>query len=162
LQTDAAVNPGNSGGPLVDAHGRIVGINTAIYGDAYQGISFAIPVNEARAVYDRLRSAGRVARGWLGVGLEELAGNNGRKLRATVAQGVLITHVLVGAPAEKAGLRAGDVILQWDGHKVDSKTTLTRLVARTKIDSTVEVVIQRGQQTMTLSVTVEERPSLAN
>jgi S1-C subfamily serine protease len=161
LQTDAAVNPGNSGGPLVDAHGRIVGINTAIVGEAYLGISFAIPANEARAVYERLRSEGYVARGWLGVGLEDMNGNGGGILKTPTRRGVLVTQVFRNSPADKAGIRVGDVILQWDGHNVDSKTMLSRLVARTKVGSSVEVVIQQGQQKMTLSVTVGERPTLA-
>ncbi len=161
LQTDAAVNPGNSGGPLVDARGRVVGINTAIYGAAYQGISFAIPANEARGVYDRLRSEGRVARGWLGVGLEDLDSPVARRFPIHVKQGVLVVQVAQNSPAEKAGLLSGDVILQWDGHETDSQTTLSRLIARTKIGSTVNVVIQRREQKMTLSVTVEERPIIA-
>lgn len=161
LQTDAAVNPGNSGGPLVDARGRIIGINTAIYGDAYQGISFAIPANEARAVYERLRSAGRVARGWLGVGLEDLNGEVAPGLPKPASRGVRVTHVFPDSPADKAGIVVGDIILQWDGQEVESRTTFTRLVARTKIDTTVEVVIQRGGRKMNLSVTVEERPTVA-
>jgi serine protease Do len=161
LQTDAAVNPGNSGGPLVDAHGRIVGINTAIYGEAYQGISFAIPANEARAVYERLRSAGRVARGWLGVGLENLDGARIRGLGPGDATGVLITQVVPNSPADKAGLRVGDVILQWDGLEVDNKTNFSRLVARTQIGATVEAEIQRGEQKRTVRITIEERPSIA-
>jgi S1-C subfamily serine protease len=160
LQTDAAVNPGNSGGPLVDVHGRIVGINTAIYGDAYQGISFAIPANEARGVYERLRAAGRVARGWLGVGLENLDPGAGRRLPSSAGSGVLVVQIVRDSPADKAGLLPGDVILQWDDQAVDNKIMLSRLVARAKIGSTVNVVIQRRGEKMTLSVTVEERPTL--
>lgn len=161
LQTDAAVNPGNSGGPLVDARGRIVGINTAIYGDAYQGISFAIPANEARAVYERLKSVGRVARGWLGVGLEDLDGDIAPGLPKQGTPGVRVTHVFPESPAEKAGIQVGDVILEWDGHDVESRTTFSRLVARAKIGTTVKVVIRRGRHQVTVNVTVEERPTAA-
>ena len=159
LQTDAAVNPGNSGGPLVDARGRIVGINTAIYGEAYQGISFSIPAKEAREVYERLKSAGRVRRGWLGVVLEDLDAAAAERLRLKTDHGVLVVQVAPNTPADRSGLLPGDVILLWDGHEVASKTVLSRLIARTEIGTAAEAVLMRRGVEVKLSVTVGERPS---
>lgn len=157
LQTDAAVNPGNSGGPLVDVRGRVIGINTAIYGDAYQGISFAIPANEARAVYERLRTEGRVERGMLGVGLEDVSPEVARRFQIVANRGVLVVQVASGSPAEKAGFQAGDVILQWDGKPVENSILLSRWIARAKIGSKVEIAVQRGGQKLTLSAEIAPR-----
>lgn len=157
LQTDAAVNPGNSGGPLVDVHGRVIGINTAIYGDAYQGISFAIPANEARGVYDRLRKEGRVERGWLGVGLEDLSPELARRFQTLANRGVLVVQVAPGSPAEAAGFQAGDLILQWDGKPVENSILLSRWIARAKIGDQVEVAVQRGDQKLTLKANIAAR-----
>lgn len=160
LQTDAAVNPGNSGGPLVDVRGHVIGINTAIYGDAYQGISFAIPAKEARDVYDRLRTQGIIERGWLGVGLAKLGDDEARRFQVETDKGALVTHVAPDSPAERAGLLPGDVVQRWDGHVVDSDTALSRLVARTAIGKTVEMAVERRGQQLKLAVTVEKRPVL--
>jgi S1-C subfamily serine protease len=161
LQSDAAVNPGNSGGPLVDSRGRIVGINTAIIGEGYQGISFAIPANEARAIYQRLRSTGYVARGWLGVALEDLTPALARQLGVEQLHGAVISQVVPRSPADRAGLRTGDILLKWDGREVDNSTTLRRIVARTEIGKSVDAVILRRGVEMTFSVAVGERPDPA-
>jgi Do/DeqQ family serine protease len=162
LQTDAAVNPGNSGGPLVDALGRVIGINTAIVGEVYQGISFAIPSNEARSVYERLRKTGRVERGWLGVALVDLEPQFAKQLGYEGEQGVIVAKVIPGSPADAAGIRAEDVILSWNGQEATSSVGLTRLVARTPIGSTVDVVIWRSGQKLTLPVQVAQRPPESN
>ncbi|MFW6170300.1 MAG: S1C family serine protease [Planctomycetota bacterium] len=163
LQTDAAVNPGNSGGPLVDSEGRIVGINAAIVGEAYQGISFAIPSSIARPIYKRIREEGRVARSWLGVAPKDITPEMAKELGMPDASGALVTKVvsnLDGAvsPAQKAGFEAGDVIVRWDGEPVANSTTLFSLVALTSIGSTVKVAVLRDGREMTLSVTLTERP----
>ncbi|MBI83391.1 MAG: serine protease [Planctomycetaceae bacterium] len=159
LQTDAAVNPGNSGGPLVDALGRVVGINTAIMGKSFLGLSFAIPSSIAREVYQELKTTGDVARGWLGVSLRQAGSNEARQMGVTAEQGAVIFGVVPGSPALKAGIQAGDVIVAWDGHEVDNPTTLSRLVATTPIDSKVQVVIWRESKELTLEVIVGRRPA---
>lgn len=162
LQTDAAVNPGNSGGPLVDVRGRVVGINTAIVGDSYQGISFAVPSNVARSTYDRIREEGRVRRGWLGVQLEQLTDEMATQLKLPDTRGVLVVDVVdqpAGkSPARKAGIEPKDVIRKWNGQEVNSPSALTNLVGKTEIGVEIEVVIIRGGEEMTLSVNVGQRP----
>lgn len=163
LQTDAAVNPGNSGGPLVDSQGRVVGINTAIVGEAYQGISFAIPSSIAKPIYERLRGEGRVVRGWLGVDPQDITPDLAARWGLQTNQGALIVAVvpnLDGAlsPAQLAGLEAGDVITGWDGQSVSGRSQLFALVALTPVGSPIDVVVLRGEQEITLNVTVAERP----
>jgi serine protease Do len=131
LQTDAAVNPGNSGGPLVDIQGKVVGINTAIVGRAYQGISFAIPSAMARDVYERLRSSGKVVRCWLGVKPGELTARAAEDLDLKDKRGAVVQQVVAGSPAARAGIREDDVILTWNGQPVESPAALTLLVANT-------------------------------
>lgn len=161
LQTDAAVNPGNSGGPLVDADGRIVGINTAIIGQTYQGISFAIPSNVARTVYERIRNDGYVSRGWLGVQLEEVTPDRAAQLGIAVGKGAYVVAVVNDpdgpSPAKRAGIVGGDVVLKWDGEEVDGPMSLSRGVANTSVGATVTALVQRGQQVLEIPVTVSER-----
>ena len=159
LQTDAAVNPGNSGGPLVDALGRVVGINTAIVGESFHGLSFAIPSSIAREVYQDLKITGNVARGWLGVSLLSPGSKEARQFGVSVEQGAVISLVFQDSPALIAGIQPGDVIVEWDGHEVDNPTTLSRLIAATKIDSKVQVVIWREREELILEVTVGRRPT---
>jgi serine protease Do len=163
LQTDAAVNPGNSGGPLIDCHGKVVGINTAIVGEAYQGISFAIPSRVARPIYERIRREGRVTRGWLGVDPQDVSVEIGRRLGLEQAEGALVIRVVPNpdgspSPAQQAGLQAEDVIVGWDGKPVRSRTELFSHVALTPVGSTVDVVILRHGARITVNVTVVERP----
>lgn len=162
LQTDAAVNPGNSGGPLVDAEGRVIGINTAILGSAYQGISFAIPSSVARDVYQRLKAQGHVARGWLGVALDEVPDEQRRQLGLADVRGARV--VSLGSdtgppsPAREAGLRVGDILLRWNGSPIDSPMTLSRLVAATPIGSRATAELLRDGQPLTVAITVRQRP----
>jgi len=162
LQTDAAVNPGNSGGPLVDINGKIIGINTAIVGDAYQGISFAVPSQVAQKVYDRIRNDGQVSRGWLGVALEEINEGDLSLLKLEKVRGVRVGQVVDqpggGSPALKAGVAKDDVILKWDGRDVNSPTELTNAVGNTTIGNSVELVLWRDGQEMKLQVEVGRRP----
>jgi S1-C subfamily serine protease len=163
LQTDAAVNPGNSGGPLVDAHGRIVGINTAIVGNAYQGISFAIPSSVARRVYENLRTRGHVERGWLGAQLGDVTAEVASEFNLSVNRGAYVVAVVTTdarnpSPAQLAGLRPGDIIVQWNGQPINDGKVLTRLVAATKIGSDAEVTVVREGREVTLTVRIAERP----
>jgi serine protease Do len=162
LQTDAAVNPGNSGGPLVDVRGKIVGINTAIVGEAFQGVSFAIPSRVAKHVVERLKVAGRVARGWLGVELRPVSDEDMVNANLPDTQGAWIVrchddHGLT-SPARQAGIQAGDVIIRWNDRIVTKPEELIRAVGETEVYSTAVVVIRREGQQLTLEVQVAERP----
>lgn len=159
LQTDAAVNPGNSGGPLLDIEGNLVGITTAIVGRSYQGISFAIPSEVAKDVYERLKTGGKVVRGWLGVEFQPLTPKLVERLKLPGDSGALVVNVLPNSPAEKAGVKPGDVIVEWNGNKVVDEAELPLLVARTKVGSTAKVVVIRDSEKVSLDVTVDERPS---
>ena len=164
LQSDVAINPGNSGGPLVDVQGRVVGINTAIVGDAYQGVSFAIPSSVARRVYEELLAGGQVSRGWLGVQLAEISREQATDIGLDAPRGALVADVVRGdldpSPAEAAGVLQGDVILQWNGSDVASTTALMNKVALTQVDSTVEMVVLREGEELPLEVVVGRRPFL--
>lgn len=159
LQTDAAVNPGNSGGPLVDVSGKIVGINTAIVGRSYQGVSFSIPTSIAKEVYGRLRENGKVVRGYMGVELQELTADLAEQFGVESLEGAVVGRVGPGSPAAKAGIRPGDVIVEWNGQKIHDLTELTLLVGKTPVGETVVVKIIRGGATQQLELLVEERPA---
>lgn len=159
LQTDAAVNPGNSGGPLVDSQGNVVGINTAIIGEAYQGISFAIPSSIARPIYERIKSTGRVVRGYLGVGPEDVTVELAKRLELPEVSGAFIAEVRpdidgIETPAHRAGIQVGDVVLSWAGKPVTGRNSLFSLVGLTPVGSTVEVVVWREKQQKRLAVSV--------
>jgi len=158
LQTDAAVNPGNSGGPLVDEFGRVIGINTAIVGDVYQGVSFAVPSHVARDVYERLVHDGRVPRGWLGVQMDEVSQLLAEQLGLAKAAGVLVEAVVNYSPARMAGIMPGDVITRWNNSEVDTKEKLQLLVGSTKIGTLAHVTIFRDGESLDLQVAVGERP----
>lgn len=158
LQTDAAVNPGNSGGPLVNMKGEVVGINTAIIGEAYQGISFAIPSKLAQGVYEQLKAGGKVARGWLGVELQPLTEALSRQLELKDVRGVLVASVVRGGPADEAGIEPGDVITTWNGQQVKEPSDLSLAVARTAIGFKAPVVLLRNGEERKAMVTVGERP----
>ncbi len=162
LQSDAAVNPGNSGGPLVNTEGEIVGINTAIVGRAYQGISFSIPSSIARSSYEQLRKEGWVTRGYLGVGPAKVPDRIARKLALERDQGVWVVEVRKNTPASEAGLQRNDVILSWDGAEYSDPTLMSRAIAATPIGAKVPVEIVRLEngklKQKTLKVKVAARP----
>jgi S1-C subfamily serine protease len=164
LQTDTAVNPGNSGGPLVNTEGRVIGVNTAIVGDAYQGISFAIPSNVAREVYERIKDGGVVERGWLGVKLESMTDQHARDLGLSQTTGAYIAEVVDqaggGSPAAKAGIQAGDVILRWNDKPIGGPAELSNLVAQTEIGSTARAAVFRRGEELALEVVVGLRPPM--
>lgn len=158
LQTDASINPGNSGGPLINMEGEVIGINTAISANG-QGIGFAIPSNLASKVINDLREGKKVSRGWLGVTIQDIDENTAKALGLKKASGALIGSVLPGEPADKAGLRAGDVIIRVDKTDIDSASALTRSVAALKPDTKVDVVVLRNGKEVKATVKLGERAS---
>ena len=148
---------------MVDAQGRVIGINSAIVGQTYRGISFAIPSSVARQVYQQLVTQRRVPRGWLGVALAEVTPELAQGLGLSSTEGAVISAVVTDpngpSPAQAAGLRPKDVVVRWDGHDVESPSSLSRLVARTEIGRTVEVIVIRDGERLELDVTVGDRPT---
>jgi serine protease Do len=142
IQTDASINPGNSGGPLFNANGRVIGINTAIIAGG-QGIGFAIPINMAKGIITQLRDSGKVTRGYLGVRFQPLTADLARSFGLESEKGALIANVEKDTPAEKAGLKAGDVILEYDGKPINEGNELPRHVAVTPVDKKVKLVVFR-------------------
>jgi serine protease Do len=158
IQTDASINPGNSGGPLVNLNGEVVGINTAIVASG-RGIGFAIPINMAREISTRLMSQGKVVRGWLGVGIQELTEELAGQFGVKVGDGVLVSNVMPGGPSERAGLKAGDVILEFNTTKVSSVHQLQRLVAEAAVGTSSQVKVLREKQPLALTVVLGEQPA---
>ncbi|MGO8744903.1 MAG: S1C family serine protease [Thermoguttaceae bacterium] len=159
LQTDAAVNPGNSGGPLVNLSGEVVGINTAIVGHSYQGISFAIPSQLAERVYERLKSSGSIARGYIGVALQDLNPQLAEQLHAKNTYGAVVTGVVKGSPAAEAGIELGDVIVAVADQKINDSEDLRTAVARAKIGDSLKVAFFRDGARKEVQVTVAQRPT---
>jgi S1-C subfamily serine protease len=165
LQTDAAVNPGNSGGPLVNAAGEVVGINTAIVGPTYSGVSFAIPSRIARQVAERLEADGYVQRGWIGAELRQIPERQVTQLGLASTKGAMIASVDgtgPNSPALLAGIEEGDVVLRYNGAEVQSPANLINLVGETRIGETATLEVIRNGQPRTIQVTVGERPPEAS
>ncbi|MBF0614839.1 MAG: DegQ family serine endoprotease [Magnetococcales bacterium] len=160
LQTDAAINPGNSGGPLFDLDGHVIGINTAIFSRSggYMGIGFAIPVNMAKGIVAQLKSSGQVKRGWLGIGIQLVTPELATALGLDAAKGALISQVHKNGPAADAGIKPGDVIIQFNGQEIHKMRGLPALVAMTPVGSKVPVVILRDGKERTLQVRIDEMP----
>jgi S1-C subfamily serine protease len=159
MQSDVAVNPGNSGGPLVDSRGELIGINTAIVGDTYRGVSFSIPSNVAERVYQRIRIEGVYHRGWLGVGLTEVPDelHTGPDHRV---RGALVTDLAAAdSPAARAGIEAGDLIKTVDGVTLTDMGHLMRVVGDLPAGVEIEMEIVRDGEPMQLAVTIGKRPS---
>ena len=156
IQTDVAINPGNSGGPLINMRGEVVGINSMIYSRSggFQGISFAIPIDEAMLVADQLRATGRVTRGRIGVAIDAVDRELAETLRLPRATGALIRGVENNSPAARGGIEPGDVVLSFDGKPVERSTDLPRIVAGTAPGSRVPVRVWRQGAERTLTVTV--------
>lgn len=159
IQTDAALNPGNSGGALVDAHGAVVGINTAIIGGA-QGICFAVPSNTAKLIIPDLMRNGRVARGWFGIAgqTQELSRALVRRLGLDVESGVLVVAVSQGGPADNAGLHVGDVVLKLDGQPTATVDAIHKLLTRDRIGRKVALDVLRDGVQVKMNLAVTERP----
>lgn len=158
LQTDAAVNPGSSGGPLVDMEGKLVGINTAIYGEAYQGISFSIPSRVAKTVYQQIRETGKVTHGWLGVLPAPLPAKMAKEHGLEDAAGVLIYKVLAGSPAQRAGLEDYDILLKWNDIPIRTPADLTHVALLSSPGTEVTLKIIRDGKPRELQVEVGRRP----
>jgi serine protease Do len=153
IQTDASINQGNSGGPLFDLEGKVIGINTAIIGQSGSvGIGFAIPSSPAEKVINQLIKFGETKRGWLGVRIQEVTKEIAELEKLEQPKGALVASVQEGSPAEKAGIKAGDIILTFDGKEVDTMRTLPKLVAQTKVGKKVVVKIWRNQKPITKKV----------
>lgn len=143
IQTDASINPGNSGGPLFSSEGKVIGINTAIIAGGGGGIGFAIPISMAKSIVSQLRDSGKVVRGYLGVRFQPLTSDLAKSFGLDSDKGALIASVEKDTPAEKAGLKAGDVILEYDGKIINEGSELPRYVAATPVDKNVKIVVYR-------------------
>lgn len=161
LQIDASINRGNSGGPTFDLNGRVIGINTAIYSPngGSVGIGFAIPAKLAMPIIDQIREHGKASRGWLGVQIQEITPSIAKGLGLPNTNGALIASVTEGGPAAKAGLKAGDVALSFNGHAIMQLHDLSVIVAATPIGTTADVEIWRDGAKIHISATVAEMPA---
>ena len=158
IQTDVAINPGNSGGPLINMRGEVIGINSQIYSRSggFQGISFAIPIDEAIRVSDQLRSTGRVTRGRIGVQIEQVSKEIAESIGLGRPQGALVRGVEAGAPADKAGIEAGDIITRFDGKVIEKSSDLPRLVGNVKPGTRSPITVFRRGTSRELMVTIAE------
>ncbi|MBL7130635.1 MAG: Do family serine endopeptidase [Candidatus Omnitrophica bacterium] len=160
IQTDAAINPGNSGGPLVNLSGQIIGINVAIFSTSggYQGVGFAIPINTARQIVSRLIAGEKILYGWLGVNIQNLDESLVKYFGLKSKDGVLVAKVLSNSPAEKAGVKEGDIITKFNERSVKNINDLMKVVAGTKVGKVVKVVVIRDSKYITLQVKTGQRP----
>jgi serine protease Do len=161
IQTDVAVNPGNSGGPLLNIDGEVVGINSMIYSrtGGYMGVSFAIPIEAALDVSKQLREHGKVTRGRLGIGIQPVTKELAESFKLDSTDGVVVVNVEAGSPAEKASLQVGDVILAYNGKRIEEPNMLPRLVAGTKPGTQAKLDVVRKGARQTLTATVGEIPA---
>jgi serine protease Do len=153
IQTDASINPGNSGGPLLNVYGEVVGINTAIVA-AGQGIGFAIPINMAKQIVSQLISKGNVTRGWLGVSIQPVTAEVAQSFGLKKAQGALVSDIMAGSPAERAGIRQGDIITSFDGKEIKDPRQLQLVVAETPIGKQVPVELFRDGQSQKVTLAI--------
>ena len=158
IQTDVAINPGNSGGPLINMRGEVVGINSQIYSRSggFQGISFAIPIDEATRVSEQLRISGKVTRGRIGVQIDQVSKDVAESIGLGKSQGALVRGVESGGPAEKAGIEAGDIIVKFDGRAIDKSSDLPRIVGNVKPGTKATVTVFRRGANKELSVVIAE------
>ena len=154
IQTDASINPGNSGGPLFNMRGEVIGINTAIVAGG-QGIGFAIPSNMAKEVLLQLHDRGKVTRGWLGVAIQKLSPDLVQAFKLENDHGALVADVIPDGPAAKAGIERGDIIVRFQGHKIQESSELPRMVATVAPGTQVDVDIVRGGKKLTIPVKLE-------
>jgi serine protease Do len=160
IQTDASINPGNSGGALADLDGNVIGINTAISSPSggNVGIGFAIPINMARQVMDGLITKGKITRGYLALFPQDIDENLAKALKLKGTEGSLVADVTPGGPAEKAGIKRGDVIVEFNGKKVENSTQLRNMVAQTKPGTSVQITLLRNGQEIRVRAVLDERP----
>ena len=158
IQTDASINPGNSGGPLINLRGEVIGINTAIFSrtGGNIGIGFAIPVNLVKELLPQLRGKGKVTRGYLGVLIQKVTPELAESLGMEKSQGALVANVSKDGPADKSGVKVGDVIVEFDGKEIKDSGELPIIVARTAVDKKVRMKVLRDKKELTLNVAVGE------
>jgi serine protease Do len=158
IQTDASINPGNSGGPLINLRGEVIGINTAIFSrtGGNMGIGFAIPINLVKEVLPQLRGKGKVTRGFLGVLIQKVTPEIAESLGMDKGNGALVANVTKDGPADKAGVKVGDVIIEFDGKEVKDSSDLPIIVARTPVDRRARMKVLRDKKEITLTVSVGE------
>ena len=161
IQTDAAINPGNSGGPLFNLDGEVIGVNSQIYSrtGGFMGLSFAVPVDVVKNVYTQLRENGHVARGWLGVLIQDVTRELAESFDMEHPHGALIAKILDGGPAEKAGMKVGDIVVKFNGKKVSFSSDLPPLVGSTPVNSLIPVEIIRRSKYKTIHVKISELPT---
>lgn len=162
IQTDAAINPGNSGGALVNTRGELVGINTAIFSQTggYQGVGFAVSTTMAKPIYESLVKTGKVVRGYLGIGLQDLNQDLAKSFSIKDSKGALVSDVKEDSPADQAGLKQGDVIIEYQGILIEDGVALQRMVTRTPVGSKVPVKVMRDGRARDLTVRIGEQPEL--
>ena len=160
IQTDAAINPGNSGGALIDAQGNLIGINTAIFSRSggSMGIGFAIPVSTAKMVLDQIVKSGAVTRGWIGVEVQEITPPIAESFKLGGTRGALIAGVLRGGPADKAGVKPGDVLVEVEGRPVADPTSMLNLIAALPPGKPASVKVKRSGQEIDATISVGRRP----
>jgi Do/DeqQ family serine protease len=161
IQTDAAINPGNSGGALVDSNGHLVGINTAIYSQSggSMGIGFAIPVSLARSVMEQIIKTGSVTRGWVGIEVQELTPELAESFKLSGTDGALIAGVMRGSPADKAGIKPGDVLIRVSGKPVKDAQVMLELIAALEPGKTARFDLTREGRSVALDVAIGKRPT---
>ncbi len=160
IQTDASINPGNSGGPLFNMEGKVIGINTAIVAQG-QGIGFAIPISMAKTILPDLKAKGKVTRGWLGISVQDITEDIAKNMKLKDRSGALISDVFKGDPADKAGLKSGDIITEINGKKVKDTHELLMMIAAFRVGETVKIKILRDGQEKEVSLAVAERKEQA-
>lgn len=160
IQTDVAINPGNSGGPLFNLDGEVVGINSQIYSrtGGFMGVSFAIPIDTVMNVVAQIKSQGYVSRGWLGVVIQDVTRELAESFGLEKPKGALVSRVVGDSPASRAGFKAGDVILEFDGREVETSSDLPPIVGRTLVGKQANVIVMRDNKRKTIKVTIEELP----
>lgn len=156
IQTDASINPGNSGGPLINLKGNVVGINTAIIAGG-QGIGFAVPINMAKAVIKQLKEEGEVTRGWLGVAIQDISDEMSEYYGVKDKKGVLVSEVFPGDPADEAGIKAKDIILEVNGQKIETSRELTRIIAGFHVGEVVGIKVLRNGKENTYNVKIAKK-----
>jgi len=160
IQTDAAINPGNSGGALVNTKGELVGINTAIFSQSggYQGVGFAVPTSMSKPIYESLIKTGKVVRGFLGIGIQDLNQDLAKSFGIKDAKGAIVSDVKEDGPADQGGLKQGDVIISYQGSTVEEAVALQRMVTRTPVGTKVPVKVMRDGHEKELTITIGEQP----
>lgn len=161
IQTDASINPGNSGGPLINIHGEVIGINRMIYSQngGYMGIGFAIPINTARGILEQLRMHKKINRGYIGVSITQITDQYAKEIGLEANQGAFVGEVIRNSPAERAGVKVGDVIVKINDRKIADYKDLLKIVGETPVGSSLKLTVWRERKFLNLFMPVADRPS---